>query len=161
MAAPSTERNLLIGVRALQADLLSPAPFVEAGSLWASQKSTPLANLLVQRGWLTAADQADVERLLERKLAKHGGNARAGLAEVTTDAVRQSLVGITDDDIQHTIAPSEEPGSLVISTTSIIDESRARYTITRLHATGGIGRVWLARAGGKRTADSSAAAGAG
>jgi hypothetical protein len=64
----SADRNLLFGVLALQADLLDAAQFAEACSAWAARKDTPLGDLLVQRGWLSAADRADVERLLERKL---------------------------------------------------------------------------------------------
>jgi hypothetical protein len=45
-----TDRNLLLGVLALQADLLDAARFAEACSAWAGRKDTPLADLLVQRG---------------------------------------------------------------------------------------------------------------
>ena len=51
-----TDRNLLFGVLALQADLITPPQFIEACTLWASRKETPLAELLVERGWLTPAD---------------------------------------------------------------------------------------------------------
>jgi hypothetical protein len=51
--------------------------------------------LLVERGWLTSEERADVEKLLARKLKKHDGDARASLAEVTTDQVRESLDGST------------------------------------------------------------------
>ena len=77
-----TDRNLLFGVLALQADVISHTQFVEACTLWANQKGTPLSDLLVERGWITAADRADVDRLVERKLQKHGGDVKAGLAEL-------------------------------------------------------------------------------
>src|SRR4029077_9093627 len=79
-----TDRNLLFGVLALQADLIDPERFARASTLWSAQKTTPLADLLVEQGWLTAADRADVEKLLDRKLHKHGGDARASLAEVAS-----------------------------------------------------------------------------
>jgi hypothetical protein len=142
-----TDRNLLFGVLALQADLIDANHFVEACTLWANQKQTSLSDLLVERGWLTAADRADVERLLERKLKKHSGDARAGLAEVTTDAVKQSLATVPDADIRQSLAGMSTPvapGQVLLSTTAYIPESRDRYTLTRLHAQGGIGRVWLA-----------------
>ena len=71
-----TDRNLLFGVLALQADLISEGQFAEACSAWAARKDAPLADLLVGRGWLTPADRADVEKLLDRKLKKHGGDAQ-------------------------------------------------------------------------------------
>jgi tetratricopeptide (TPR) repeat protein len=142
-----TDHNLLFAVLALQADLIDANRFVEACTLWANQKQTPLPDLLVQHGWITPADRADVERLLERKLKKHSGNARAGLAEVTTDGVRQSLAAVPDADVRQSLAGVPNPpapGRVLVSTTAYLPESRDRYQLSRLHATGGIGRVWLA-----------------
>jgi serine/threonine-protein kinase len=143
-----TDHNLLFGVLALQADLIDDARFVEACTLWANHKQTPLADLLVQRGWLTPADRADVEKLLDRKLNKHKGDARAGLAEVTSDPVKRSLAGLADADVRQSLAGLTTPpaqGLVLLSTTAYVPEARDRYTLSRLHATGGIGRVWLAR----------------
>ena len=58
-----TDRNLLFGVLALQADLITPARFAEACSAWAAKKAVPLADLLRERGWITAEEQAHVEFL--------------------------------------------------------------------------------------------------
>ena len=77
MSDSETDRNLLFGVLALQADLIDAARFAEACTAWAARKEAPLADLLVERGWITAEDRAHVERLLRRKLKKHGGDARA------------------------------------------------------------------------------------
>src|SRR5215470_13932507 len=142
-----TDRNLLFGVLAMQADLLDPLKFAEACSAWASRKNTSLADLLVARGWLTPADRADVEKLLDRKLKKHGGDAHAGLIEMTTDQVRQSLAEVADPDVRQSLAGLTPPprGHVLVATTDHVPEGRERYTLSRLHATGGIGRVWLAR----------------
>ena len=51
------------------------------------------AIFLAERGWLTPEERADIQRLLERKLQKHAGDARAVIAEVTNDAhLRRSSV---------------------------------------------------------------------
>src|SRR5579884_1927500 len=139
----TTDRNLLFGVLALQADFIAPTSFVEVCTLWANQKHKPLADLLVERGLLTPADRADVERLVQRKLQKHGGDAHAGLAEATTDQVRESLAGLTDTDIRQSILPTPAPEHVERTTTAYVPEARERYTLSRLHATGGIGRVWV------------------
>ena len=89
-----TDRNLLFGVLALQADLLDNNQFAQACTLWSARKATPLAELLVQQRWLTDEDRGHVEFLLQRKLKKHHDDARASLAEVTTDRVRLSLAGV-------------------------------------------------------------------
>jgi hypothetical protein len=59
--------------------LLNDDRFAEACSARATRKDTPLANLLVERGWLTPGDRAGVEKLLVRKLDKHGDDAGASL----------------------------------------------------------------------------------
>jgi len=46
--SPDTDRNLLFGVLALQADLIDAAQFAEACSGWAGRKDVPLADLLVR-----------------------------------------------------------------------------------------------------------------
>src|SRR5580693_1041315 len=70
-----SDRNLLFAVLALQADLIDRERFVQVCTLWASHKDRPLAGLLVEQGWLSHDDRADVERLLARKLKRHEGDA--------------------------------------------------------------------------------------
>lgn len=74
-----TDRNLLFGVLALQVELIDTAQFAEACTAWASRKHVPLAELLVERGWLSDADRTDIECLLNRKISKHGGDPHASL----------------------------------------------------------------------------------
>jgi serine/threonine-protein kinase len=144
-----TDRNLLFGVLALQADLIDDTQFARACSDWAAQKEWPLADLLVERGWLTGEDRADVERLLERKLKKHKGDARASLAEAAGDPVKRSLAALNDAGVRQSLAGLTTPPQglvlLSLATTAYEPGGRERYTLSRLHATGGIGRVWLAR----------------
>ena len=86
----NTDRNLLFGVLALQADLIDADQFIKVCTLWTTRKHTALGDLLIELGWITPTDRADVERLLERKLKRHGGDPRAGLADVSDD-VKRSL----------------------------------------------------------------------
>jgi serine/threonine protein kinase/tetratricopeptide (TPR) repeat protein len=142
-----TDLNLLFGVLALQVDLITPDQFAQASARWAANKGRSLADILVEQGWLSPSDRLDVEKLLQRKLAKHKGDAKASLAEVTTDQVRQSLCGLGDPDIQQSVAglTPQPVGHVLIATTEFIPQKQERYTLSRLHATGGLGRIWLAR----------------
>jgi tRNA A-37 threonylcarbamoyl transferase component Bud32 len=145
MAPPSTDRNLLFGVLALQADLLDAGRFAEICSAWAARKESSLADLLVERGWLTPQDRADVERLLARKLSKHSGDVHASLAAVTTPAARQALAKLQDTDVLESLASlPDRAGHVVIATVAYQPQGRERYTLTHLHASGGLGQVWLA-----------------
>src|SRR5215510_5458250 len=140
-----TDRNLLFGVLALQADLIDPKQFVEACLLWTSRKDVPLADLLVERGWIVPEDKAHVDYLLGRKLHKHGGDPRAGLAAIPDD-VKRSLAALEDDEVQHSLANLPRPEEVAHQDATVDDvpQPQERYARLRLHATGGIGRVWLA-----------------
>ena len=141
----STDLNLLFGVLALQADFLDAQQFAEACTAWTARKGTPLADLLVERGWLTAQERALVDQLLERKLKKHDGDAHASLAAVTTPEVRSVLESVGDADVRQSLAGLTPPRRPAVSSTVDFEpDSRHRYTRTRLHAQGSIGQVWLA-----------------
>ncbi len=138
------DRNLLFGVLALQADIIDADQFIKICTLWTTRKQAALGDLLIDLGWITPIDKADVERLVERKLKRHGGDPRAGLAAVGDD-MKRSLAALQDDDINRSLC--DLPGPDATTTLATVDEipSGKRYTLTRLHASGGIGRVWLAR----------------
>lgn len=139
-----TDRNLLFGVLALQADLIDARQFIEACTLWAAHKATPLAELLVERGWLRPDDREHVEYLLGRKLEKHGGDVRTGLA-TAGDEIKRSLAALGDADIARSLAHLPRPCDPWAATIDHLPAPADRYLLARLHATGGIGRVWLAR----------------
>jgi WD40 repeat protein/tRNA A-37 threonylcarbamoyl transferase component Bud32 len=146
MAANSeTDRNLLFGVLCLQAGLLDAPRFAEVCTAWTARKDTPLADLLAERGWLTAEDRAHVEFLLARRLDRHGGDARRSLAACADEAARQVLATLDDVEVRNSLAelPARD-GQSVLSTAAYQPQNRGRYTLTRLHAEGGIGQVWLA-----------------
>src|SRR5262245_53202267 len=139
-----TDRNLLFGVLALQVDLIDVDRFVKACTWWTARKDIPLPSLLIELGWITPTDKEDVERLLERKLKKYGGDAMAGLADVP-DHIRRSLASLQDDDIQRSLAGLPESSDLrAVEAADLIRGSMDRYTLTRLYASGGIGQVWVA-----------------
>jgi hypothetical protein len=75
-----TERNLLFGLLAVQLELIDHWQFIEACTARASRKDVSVADILLERGWLSAKDCAIVQALLERKLAKHQNDARIALA---------------------------------------------------------------------------------
>jgi eukaryotic-like serine/threonine-protein kinase len=139
------DRNLLFGVLALQADIIDADQFIKICTLWTTRKQAALGDLLIDLGWVTPIDKADVERLVERKLKRHGGDPRAGLAAVGDD-MKRSLAALQDDDIKRSLCGL--PGPDATTTFAAVDDipsAGKRYTLTRVHASGGIGRVWLAR----------------
>ena len=88
-----TDRNLLFGVLALQADLIDSRQFIDACTLWTTRKHVPLADVLLQNGWLLPTDKSHVDYLVERKMQRHGGDAKASLASAP-DQVKRSLAAL-------------------------------------------------------------------
>jgi tetratricopeptide (TPR) repeat protein/tRNA A-37 threonylcarbamoyl transferase component Bud32 len=135
-------------VLALQAALINKDQFAEACSAWTTRKETPLADLLEQRGMLSAPDRREVERLVQRHLRSHRGDAAASLVAVVDEEARLVLSTVDDSGIRRSLDSLPEPGEhVIVSTAAYTPQVRERYTLTRLHARGGIGQVWLARDG--------------
>jgi serine/threonine-protein kinase len=143
--SPTADFNLLFGVLALQADLIDERQFAEACKSWSVGQGQPLADLLIERGWITMNDKVHVEYLLQRKLQKHAGNVAASLAAATCCDVRHVLAHLGPATIDQSQATPPLSDAAPSSTIDSSPESRERYTLTRLHAKGGIGQVWLAR----------------
>src|SRR5437762_1791705 len=95
------DRNLLFGVIALQQELIDSDQFVKVCTLWATLKRQAMPDLLLELGWIVPADKADVDRVLERKLKKHAGDARASLAAISDPVVRHSLASVGDFHLEH------------------------------------------------------------
>ena len=141
-----SDRNLLFGVLALLTDAVSRDQFVEACTSWSANKDKSLADVLAERGWLTPDDRANVEKILDRKLKRHDGDARAGLVEVANDEVRQTIVDAAEPATRQTLLTNVQgTGGSAQRTTDYRPAGRGRYTRARLHAKGGIGQVWVAR----------------
>jgi len=144
-----TDRNLLFAVLALQADLLDRDRFVQACTLWTARKDTPIADLLVAQGWLTPQDRADVQRLLDRKLHKHGGDARASLAEAAGPAARGALASVADPDVEQSLAclGGATPALPIIDelSTTPPTEGAGRNLLYEEIGRGGMGRVLRGR----------------
>jgi len=147
--APSidVDRNLLFAVIALQDDLIDQPQFADVCAGWAVRLERPLAELLIERGWLTEQDRQDVERKLERKLKKHRGDVHATLGAVADIEARDVLQVINNPRVRQSLdglAPSR--GHVLVETLvpPATHHDMLRYTLTRLHAEGGLGKIWVA-----------------
>jgi hypothetical protein len=102
--ATETERSLLFGTLALQADLLTPEEFADVWTAWTVRRERPLADLLVARGRLAHGERDEVERLVQRKLRKHRGDLRAGLADLMTGSLCKTLTVLDDPALEEQLA---------------------------------------------------------
>src|SRR5262245_19938360 len=99
-----TDRNLLFGVLCLPTELIDSRQVVDACGAWAARKDSQLAAILSERGWITPSDQADVQKLLERKLKRFDGDVRASLATLVDEQVREAVEQVSDSDVRRSIS---------------------------------------------------------
>src|SRR3989442_684650 len=77
--AININRHLLFGALAFQNEYIDLAQFGAVCRTWAADKTRPLADLLVERGWITVAVRAVLDEIVERKLKRYGGDPHATL----------------------------------------------------------------------------------
>jgi serine/threonine protein kinase/tetratricopeptide (TPR) repeat protein len=141
------DRNLLFAVIALQDDLIDQAQFADVCAGWAVRLERSLPELLIERGWINEQDRAEIERKLARKMKKHKGDVRATLGAVADIEARDVLQVIDNPRVRQSIgglAPAR--GHVLVETLvpRANEREMLRYTLTRLHAEGGLGKIWVA-----------------
>jgi len=150
-----TERDLLFGVVAFQSGAVEADYLAETCASWATQPAHPLADMLVDRGRMTDEQRAEVERAVARELASHGGDPREALAATidgrSLEVIRDAAAARGASELRLEPPEQKRPDARDLKVLSALSpgehESRDRYTLTHLHAKGGMGRVWLARDG--------------
>ena len=144
-----TERHLLFAVMAFENDFIDLAQLTAACRAWAADKSKPLAELLVERAWLTADDRAFVEKAVDRKMAKHQHDPRVTLNAITRGDVCDAIKEVEDSDIQQSLSSWPSSGPVLIETIGETlgepEQPKSRYTWVSEVGKGGLGKVWLAR----------------
>jgi PAS domain S-box-containing protein len=112
--------NLRFAVLALARGLIDERQFISACESWSAKRHATIAELLVERGWIS-----DVERASLETLAAH---ERADENPTMTLTPRNSLTGLIDS-----LDLGDAPMTM-----------RERITLRHLHSSGGIGEVWRA-----------------
>jgi serine/threonine-protein kinase len=142
-----TDRNLLLGVLALRAQLIDDFQFADACATWARRRELPLAEVLASRGWLTAGDRAALERRLEQLLGQPAGDLSSHDPTVVRADAPCREPCPKDLESWGSSADTSTPtdGQELPPPVEYVPAVRSRYALLRLHGSGGIGQVWLAR----------------
>jgi serine/threonine-protein kinase len=146
MPQPTTDRNLLFGILALQMDFIRRDELIAAMQAWVLDKDKPLGQILCTQGVLSDERRALLDALVQEHLKQHGDDPRHSLAAVSSvRPVRPSLEQIDDADVQASLS-SVRPGPHAEETRDDRAPSGngARYRILRPHAKGGLGEVFVA-----------------
>jgi serine/threonine-protein kinase len=169
--AMDTDRDVRIGLLALEVGLVDDEQLAGACAAWREQGDRSLVDLLIESGALTRDDRARLESTLQRCSPDvSGGNGRHPSAREAV-LVRKALEVVDDGEANPdatdfgapathspTISfvpetPSSlgppDPASLLHEGAGTDPPERAeraeRYDREKLHARGGIGRIWVAR----------------
>jgi serine/threonine-protein kinase len=161
-----TERGLLFGILARHAGLIDGPKLIEVLRLWSAHyRSRPLADVLEDRGWIASSQREQVSALLEGLVRDHGGEVEVALSAVldgskgllvtdeepdVREAVLEVLGAAAHPTLVHTDAANADatvsaavPGDRPYLLMEALPTGQ-RYTRTSLHASGGMGSVWLA-----------------
>ena len=104
MGSVSSDRNLLLGILALQMELIDEAALIRAVKAWVFQKSVGLEDLLLQQQAINQKSCDFLRGLVQKHLELHDNNAAKGLASLSAGSgVRESLRELEDDEIDRTL----------------------------------------------------------
>ena len=144
------DRHVLFGLLAVQTGLIQQSQLIAAFQAWTAEKATPLADHLVAKRYLTAAQRPVVEALAAVQLDAHGGDAATSLAAIPfSPSTLQSLAGLGDPDIEQTLThlasgsrgDAERTASYSLGTAT---SDGQRFRVLRPLARGGLGAVFVA-----------------
>jgi hypothetical protein len=155
MSGAVADRNLLIGIIALQMDFISRDALIAAMHAWVLTKATPLSQILEDEGALTESRRSLLDALVEEHVKLHSDDPQKSLAALSSiGSVREELSRIADNELQaslpHVAAAGQNQdrdSALTIAPTIVGDLTSAgmRFHIIRPHAKGGLGEVFVAR----------------
>jgi tRNA A-37 threonylcarbamoyl transferase component Bud32 len=155
----AADRNMLFGILALQMDFVVREALVAAMNAWVLSKDQRLGAILVRQGTLAEDEWQVLDALVEKHLARHGGDPELSLASVASEtAVRTALDSVADFDVQASLAhvgkdrtqagrPVDElSGTFDVGKTTApaADGSDGRFRLLRLHDRGGLGELFVA-----------------
>jgi serine/threonine-protein kinase len=100
-AGQPADRNLLLGVLALNLGFLAPEALVQGVRCWVADRSRSLGQVLQQQGALDGPTCGQLEQLVQKHLEAHAGDPRKSLAAVgSLSQVRELLLCVCDPEVQ-------------------------------------------------------------
>jgi len=146
----SADRDLLLGMLALQNGFVERAELLAAFDRWLHDKSKPLGAHLVALGHMNQGRCELLESLVDEHVRHHGNDATRSLRTLSGigASLRNELLGCDDPQLNQSlqrIAASDSQWGTLTETWHARSSSGLRYTVLRAHAEGGLGIVSIAR----------------
>lgn len=152
----NADRSLLLGVIALQNNFVDRHQLVSAFDRWVSDKQRSLADVLVQMKVITPEEKTLIEALVDRHLAKNGGDAQVSLAAISSaGSIVSDLKPVIDHDLQASLGHlarspraaspvASDPMATMLPSLGASSSGSSRFRVLRPHARGGLGEVFVA-----------------
>jgi len=130
--------DLLFGIVAVRHGRIPSDRLAAAAQTWRNSGQKSLPDFLTARGELGDAARAEIERNVQDLLARFDGDAAAALTFSLSDALSAA------PGAHSGLQPDAGHNAFAADSRSAADRS-ARYETGDLHASGGMGSVWLTR----------------
>jgi PAS domain S-box-containing protein len=141
----SQDRNLLFAMLCLQTGRIDSDQFADACRACMERPSHDIGELFVERGWIQPEDRPHINYFVNRGEREQLGDTKAAI-EVFLSRASRSRAGLESLVAENTVAYSgNATEGKVITAPSAPSVAAERYGYTSLHASGGMGHVWLAR----------------
>lgn len=152
----NADRSLLLGVIALQNNFVDRHQLVSAFDRWVNDKRSSLADVFVQMKAITIDEKTLIEALVERHVAKNGGDAKTSLATIDSTGFNAvDLLTVKDNDLQASLGhltrspkslpfTAPDPMATMLPSFGTSNAGSSRFRVLRPHARGGLGEVFVA-----------------
>ncbi len=149
----ASERDFLFGVLAVRLGRLTPDRLADVASTWVDSSDRDLGELLVDDGALHDRDRSFVAGMVDQAVALSGTEGTAlielggasTVAEAFADSITMNASGQPDFSVAATRAVATravaDEGMVDIADIKAVAEAADRYTRTRVHDRGGMGRI--------------------
>jgi tRNA A-37 threonylcarbamoyl transferase component Bud32 len=142
------DRNLLLGMLALQMDFVCQDMLVAAMRAWTIDRRRPLGEILAREGQLSPERLQLLEALVQEHLKAHQDDPHQSLAALPAGAALRQVM----DSLGDAVAPTREARPVAVDrgentlpfTPHGGPSAGYRYQVLRPHAHGGLGEVFVA-----------------
>ncbi len=154
MASSQAERNLLVGMIALQMELITQEQLLRAFQAWTLDREKTIESLLLDQRAITHEGQAFIAAIATKFISLHQESIEFSIASLSSiDSLREKLAALDDDEIEKTLVSVENIKRERSSQREQHEEPTLlhhasfegrRFKILRPHAKGGLGEVSIA-----------------
>ena len=146
MSDSRMERQLLLGIIAMQNGFVSQDDFLAAFRIWSEDRTQPFATVLTQQKFVDQKIAELLESLVEAHIRVHHGRTDDSLSSMTglPEQLQVELQSMSGADLRDSLS-SIGAGGMSLTLAMGEATNSGRFRILRPHRKGGLGEVFVAR----------------